>query len=103
VNESLVVLGVALVAVTMVLAKRIGSLEARLNAISRIDAKVDALLAQAGIRFDPYKDVPPAVAAAIQRGEKIEAIRQYRMASGVDLKTAKEFVEELQRRGRMPV
>ena len=101
-NESLVVLGMALVAVIMLLARRIAALETRINTIARVDAKVDLLLAHAGIRFDPYTDVPPAVAAAIERGEKIEAIRQYRMASGVDLKTAKEFVEELQRRGKVP-
>lgn len=101
-NESLVVLGTALLGIIMLLARRIAALEARINTIARVDAKVDALLAHAGIRFDPYKDVPPAVAAAIERGEKIEAIRQYRMASGVDLKTAKEFVEELQRRGKVP-
>ena len=100
-NESLV-WGILLVCVTAILLKRIGSLEARINAIARVDAKVDALLAHAGIRFDPYKDVPAAVVAALERGEKIEAIRQYRMASGVDLKTAKEFVEGLQRRGKVP-
>jgi ribosomal protein L7/L12 len=102
VNESLV-WGILLVCVTAILLKRIGSLEARINAISRVEAKVDALLAHAGIRFDPYKEVPPAVVAAIERGKKIEAIKEYRVASGTDLKTAKEFVEELQRRRTIPV
>ena len=45
--------------------------------------------------YDPRANVPPGVLEALQAGQKIEAIRQYRMATGVDLKTAKEFVEGL--------
>ena len=67
-----------------VILARLKALEDRLTMLSRLDAKVDALLKHSGIRFDPYQDVPPTVAAALARG--------------VDLKEAKEFVEELQRR-----
>ena len=61
----------------------------------RTEAKVDLLLKQAGLTYDPRANVPPGVLEALQAGRKIEAIRQYRMATGVDLKTAKEFVESL--------
>lgn len=61
----------------------------------RTEAKVDLLLKQAGLTYDPRANVPPGVFEALQAGQKIEAIRQYRMATGVDLKTAKEFVESL--------
>jgi ribosomal protein L7/L12 len=61
----------------------------------RTEAKVDLLLKQAGLTYDPRANVPPGVLEALQAGQKIEAIRQYRMATGVDLKTAKEFVESL--------
>jgi ribosomal protein L7/L12 len=81
-----------------VILARLKALEDKLTMLSRLDAKVDALLKHSGIRFDPYQDVPPAVAAALARGKKIEAIKEYRQARGVGLKEAKEFVEELQRR-----
>jgi ribosomal protein L7/L12 len=61
----------------------------------RTEAKVDLLLKQAGLTYDPRANVPPGVLEALRAGQKIEAIRQYRMATGVDLKTAKEFVESL--------
>jgi hypothetical protein len=61
----------------------------------RLEAKVDLLMKHAGITYDPRANVPPGVLAALQAGQKIEAIRQYRQATGVDLKTAKEFVESL--------
>jgi hypothetical protein len=75
------------------------TLEQRFNRLSRLDAKLDALLKHAGIQFDPYRDVAPAVKDALRRGKKIEAIKHYRAATGADLREAKEFVEELQRRG----
>ncbi|HYN10335.1 MAG TPA: hypothetical protein VES67_23310 [Vicinamibacterales bacterium] len=61
----------------------------------RTEAKVDLLLKHAGITFDPHANVPPGVLEALRAGQKIEAIRQYRQATGADLKTAKEFVESL--------
>jgi hypothetical protein len=77
---------------------RIGALEQRLRKLSRLDAKLDALLKHAGVIFDPYRDVPQPVADAVGRGKKIEAIKAYRQATGADLRDAKEYVEELQRR-----
>lgn len=79
---------------------RIGSLERRLRKLSQLDAKLDALLKHAGIRFDAYGDVPPKVADAVRHGKKIDAIKAYREATGADLRDAKEYVEELQRRAQ---
>jgi ribosomal protein L7/L12 len=100
VNESLIVAGVIVVAAVAVLFKRLTAVENQLTALSRLDAKLDALLKHSGIRFDPYQDVPPAVVEALARGQKIEAIKAYRQARGADLKEAKEFVEEVQRRAK---
>ena len=66
--------------------------------LSRLEAKLDALLKHQGIRFDPYSDVPARVVDALSRGQKIEAIKEYRAVTGVGLKEAKEFVEEIERR-----
>ena len=99
-NETLIVAGVIVAAAVAVLFKRLRAVENQLTALSRLDAKLDALLKHAGIRFDPYQDVPPAVVEALARGQKIEAIKAYRHARGADLKEAKEFVEEVQRRAK---
>ncbi len=61
----------------------------------RLEAKVDMLLKHAGLTYDPRANVPADVLDALRAGQKIEAIKRYRQATGVDLKTAKEFVESL--------
>jgi len=71
---------------------------ARIATVSRMEAKLDLLLKQANIKYDPYKNVSPLVVDAVRRGKKIEAIKCYRNESGVGLKEAKEFIEEVQRR-----
>ncbi|HSL21809.1 MAG TPA: ribosomal protein L7/L12 [Vicinamibacterales bacterium] len=68
------------------------------RALSRLEGKLDTLLKHHGIQFDPYADVPPPVLEALRRGKKIEAIKEYRAASGAGLREAKDYVEELQRR-----
>lgn len=81
-----------------VLLMRLMSIERRLNRLSRLEAKVDALLKHGGVDFDPYRDVPPAVREALDRGETIMAIKRFREATGVGLKEAKDFVDEVRRR-----
>ncbi len=77
---------------------RLATLEKRVAAISGLHGKLDALLKHAGIEFNPYENLAEDVVRAIQRGEKIQAIKHYRAATGVGLKEAKEFIEEVQRR-----
>jgi ribosomal protein L7/L12 len=72
--------------------------ERNVRGVTRLEAKLDALLKHEGIQFDPYADVPPSVTEALQRGKKIDAIREYRTATGAGLQEAKDFVEEVQRR-----
>ena len=73
-----------------------GAKAARLVATGR---KLDALLKHHGIRFDPYGEVPQPVLDALRRGKKIEAIKEYRAATGAGLKEAKDYVEDVQRSG----
>lgn len=70
----------------------------RMSALSRLDAKLDLLLKQAGIEYDPYKNLPREVVEALQRGNKIQAIKHYRDATGIGLQQAKDFIEEVERR-----
>lgn len=74
------------------------SAERRLNRLSRLDAKVDALLRHSGAEFDEFAGVPADVQAALESGETILAIKRFRQATGAGLKEAKEFVDEIRRR-----
>lgn len=77
---------------------RLAALERRLNRLSRLDAKVDALLRHSGVEFDEFSGVPADVQEALERGDTILAIKRFRQATGVGLKEAKEFVDEVRRR-----
>ena len=76
---------------------RINVLARQIAVVSRIEAKLDLLLKQAGLTYDPYKNASPAVVDAVKRGAKIEAIKLYRQETSVGLKEAKDYVEGLQR------
>jgi hypothetical protein len=95
----IVVLILGLFVVIAILGARLNAIERRLGRLAGMDAKQDFLLAHFGLTYDPYKNVPPAVADALRRGNKIEAIKRYREATAVGLKEAKDFVEAVQRRG----
>lgn len=82
--------------IPIIILLRVFSIESRLAALSKLDAKLDLLLKQAGIDDDPRKNIPQGVADALKRGEKIEAIRLYRGATGVGLKEAKDAVEAME-------
>ena len=77
---------------------RLLAIERRLSRLSRIDAKVDALLRSAGVTFDEFDDVPADVREALERDKTILAIRRFRQATGVGLKEAKDFIDEVRRR-----
>jgi hypothetical protein len=53
--------------------------------LSRIEAKLDLLVNHAGLTFDPKAGVPAGVLEALECGNKIEAIKLYREATGVGL------------------
>ena len=100
--------GVVLVVIAVLVALLIGAiggigsrskeLQRRIGMLSRIEAKVDLLLKQSGVTFDPYANVSQDIADAVRKGKKIKAIKLYRDQSGGSLKDAKEFVEGVQRR-----
>jgi len=73
-------------------------IDKRARLLWRIDAKLDLLLKPFGIDFDPHNSLPHEVVDAMQRGEKIRAIKYYRDATGAPLKDAKVFIEEAERR-----
>lgn len=92
------VIAVFIGAVIAALFARLSSIDGRLKRFTRLEAKVDALLKDAGVTFDEYQDCPQDVREAIERNEMILAIKRYRQATGAGLKEAKEFIDEVRRR-----
>jgi hypothetical protein len=90
-------LGVALILMALIGA-RLNKLQGRILELSRVEAKLDLLLKQANIQFDPFVHVPREIAEAVRSGKKIEAIKLQRQSSGMGLKESKEFIEEIERR-----
>ncbi|GMV21574.1 MAG: hypothetical protein AMXMBFR57_15230 [Acidimicrobiia bacterium] len=90
-NESMLIWVLFGGALSVVLA-RLATLERRLARLSRLEAKVDALLDAGGVTFDPLRDVPTDVRTALEQGETILAIRRFREATGASLKEARDFV-----------
>jgi ribosomal protein L7/L12 len=95
----IVVLILGLFLVIAILGGRLNAIERRVARLSVVEAQQDLLLTHFGLQFEPYKNVPQAVVEALRSGNKIEAIKRYREATGVGLKEAKDFIEEVQRRG----
>jgi len=77
---------------------RLSGIQSRIAVLFRIEAKLDLLLKQANIKFDPYANVSREIAEAVRAGQKIKAIKLHRQSTGVGLKEAKDFIEEVQRR-----
>lgn len=61
--------------------------------LAHVDAKLDQLLSHAGLKYDPLANMPREAADALQRGDKIEAIRLYRASTGVGLAEAKRVID----------
>ena len=100
-NDLLPVIVTAVLAAAVVVSMqtRLAAVHRRLDRLSRIEGKLDAILKHSGIRYDPLQEMPATVLAALKENRKIEAIKQYRHATGVGLAEAKEMVEEAMRRG----
>jgi ribosomal protein L7/L12 len=96
-NESMLI-GLLVGGSLFVILARLAALERRLARLSRLDAKVDALLEAAGVSFDAMRDVPAGVREALEQGETILAIKRFREATGAGLKEAREFVDDVRRR-----
>ena len=77
-------------------------LEQRLDRLSRIEGKLDAILKHSGVLFDPLAGLPADALEAARHGRKIDAIKRYRQATGAGLQEAKDMIEEALRRTASP-
>jgi ribosomal protein L7/L12 len=64
--------------------------------LAAVERKLDLIMAHLDIR-EPEPDVPGAALQELLAGRKIQAIKEYREATGVSLKEAKDAVELLAR------
>ncbi len=88
--DSTTVLLVAILALVLLslLVRRGGDLT-RLRLLER---KMDLILNQLGV--DPNQGLDDEIKLLVQSGQKIEAIKLYRLKSGVGLKDAKDYIEQ---------
>ena len=61
--------------------------------LARIERKLDLLLEK--FEINPVAQVDPDIVDLVRSGNKIEAIRHYRMATGVGLREAKDYDDRL--------
>jgi ribosomal protein L7/L12 len=92
--ESLLLMLLGIVLITVLsLSNAVGRQSARLAELQR---QFEALAAHLGVEPAPPEEAPAPVLEHLRRGEKIRAIREYRAATGVGLKEAKDAVERLE-------
>ncbi len=65
-----------------------------------LENKVDAIIEHLGIDFKPYTNTPKEVFLALEKGERIKAIKLYRQFSGVGLKEASAVISHIENRRR---
>jgi ribosomal protein L7/L12 len=65
--------------------------------IALLERQVAFLMAQLGVEYyeEPNAGVSPEILDLVRQGRKIEAIKLYRLETGVGLREAKEFVDSL--------
>jgi ribosomal protein L7/L12 len=66
-----------------------------------VEGRLDALLAQAGVKVDPLGEESAAVQAALRRGDRIAAIKAYRESALTGLEEAKDHIDGLAPEGRV--
>ncbi len=72
------------------------------RAIKKLERKVDFLLSETNLVYDDFSDDDDLfdlddVRAALNSGNKIEAIKLYRLQTGVGLKEAKDAVDRMEK------
>ncbi|WIM99762.1 ribosomal protein L7/L12 [Actinoplanes oblitus] len=75
---------------------RRSAVDHRVHRLAAIERKLDLIMAHLGIH-EPEPDVPGMVLQELLAGRKIQAIKEYREATGAGLKEAKDAVELLAR------
>ena len=66
--------------------------------VALLERQVAFLMAQLGVEYyeEPNTGVSPEILDLVRQGRKIEAIKLYRLETGVGLRQAKEFIDSLE-------
>lgn len=95
--------------VFLLVAVLLGFLLGRLSAprgssgLADMDRKLTMLTEHFKLKWDPTAGVPEGVIAQVRAGNKIEAVKLYREATGKGLKESYERIEEIDKRIRFRV
>lgn len=66
--------------------------------VARINVTVDRVAKQLGLQGTIPGNIDAELRSLISEGKKIEAIKKYRMATGLGLLEAKEYVDSLRKK-----
>ena len=62
--------------------------------ILRLESKIDLILKSSGITYNPIDSLSPKVQTFLEQGQQIEAIKQYRIETGLGLRDAKQAIQQ---------
>lgn len=81
------------IAVTLIwLVINVGHLQ---NNIDKVNKKLDKISKQVGVSNEISDVAMDELKVLIEKGQKVKAIKEYRVATGVGLKEAKEYIDLL--------
>jgi ribosomal protein L7/L12 len=89
---------IVLLAQSFATVRMLAAIESRMTVVVRMEQKLDLLLKQAGVTYDPHANISPEIMEALHQRRKIKAIKLYREQTGVGLKDAKDFIEDVQQK-----
>jgi hypothetical protein len=81
---------------------KLAALERRFAPLQRLEAKLDLLLTERRIAYEPFGGLPTNVANALQSGDKIRAVSLYASSHGGTLKEAKDAIDKAERDNLSP-
>ena len=64
--------------------------------VSTLEKKIDLIMEHLGIDYNESEDVDPQIMEMLRVGNKIAAIKIYRELTGLGLKEAKDYVDEIE-------
>lgn len=76
---------------------KLAALERRFAPLQRLETKLDLLLTERRIAYEPFGGLSPDVANALQSGDKIRAVSLYASSHGCTLSEAKDAIDKAER------
>ncbi|MEO6811293.1 MAG: hypothetical protein ABI353_19455, partial [Isosphaeraceae bacterium] len=93
--ERWIIIGTVLIAIIVILASHRPAVSDERLRLWRIERKLDLILAHLGLSFKD--EVPERIARLLALGQTVEAVKVYRLITGVSLAEAREAIETFRR------